>query len=131
MSTLVLWTFKIDVLKLKSTCKLSQVVVAHAFNSSIQCTGRQNSEFETSLVYRVSSRTAWATQRNPDSNPTSHPPKIIKQIQCPNLPQMTVLWTRSLCLCVSDICLVGIVAFVAEKQRFKVRKCVRCVGTYL
>jgi hypothetical protein len=30
--------------------------------------GRQISEFEASLVYRVSSRTAKATQRNPDSN---------------------------------------------------------------
>jgi hypothetical protein len=28
--------------------------------------GRQISEFEASLVYRVSSRTARATQRNPD-----------------------------------------------------------------
>jgi hypothetical protein len=27
--------------------------------------GRQISKFKTSLVYRVSSRTAWATQRNP------------------------------------------------------------------
>jgi hypothetical protein len=29
--------------------------------------GRWISEFEASLVYRVSSRTAWATQRNPVS----------------------------------------------------------------
>jgi hypothetical protein len=29
--------------------------------------GRQNSEFEASLVYKVSSRTARATQRNPVS----------------------------------------------------------------
>jgi hypothetical protein len=29
--------------------------------------GRQTSEFEASLVYRVSSRTARATQRNPAS----------------------------------------------------------------
>jgi hypothetical protein len=29
--------------------------------------GRQISEFEASLVYKVSSRTAWATQRNPVS----------------------------------------------------------------
>jgi hypothetical protein len=29
--------------------------------------GRQTSEFEASLVYRVSSRTARATQRNPVS----------------------------------------------------------------
>jgi hypothetical protein len=29
--------------------------------------GRRISEFKASLVYRVSSRTAWATQRNPVS----------------------------------------------------------------
>jgi hypothetical protein len=33
--------------------------------------GRQISEFEASLVYRVSSRTARATQRNPVSNNNS------------------------------------------------------------
>jgi hypothetical protein len=38
-------------------------VVAHAFNLR----GRWISEFEASLVYRVSSRTARATQRNPVS----------------------------------------------------------------
>jgi hypothetical protein len=32
--------------------------------------GRQISEFEASLVYRVSSRTARATQRNPVSKKT-------------------------------------------------------------
>jgi hypothetical protein len=32
--------------------------------------GRQISEFQASLVYRVSSRTARATQRNPVSNKT-------------------------------------------------------------
>jgi hypothetical protein len=37
-------------------------VVAHAFNPS---RGRRISEFEASLVYKVSSRTARATQRNP------------------------------------------------------------------
>jgi hypothetical protein len=42
-------------------------MVAHAFNLSTQKAerGRQISEFEASLVYRVSSRTARATQRNP------------------------------------------------------------------
>jgi hypothetical protein len=48
--------------------KRSQAVVAHAFNP---CTGggrgRWISEFEASLVYRVSSRTAKATQKNPVS----------------------------------------------------------------
>jgi hypothetical protein len=39
-------------------------MVVHAFDPS---RGRQISEFEASLVYRVSSRTARATQRNPVS----------------------------------------------------------------
>jgi hypothetical protein len=39
-------------------------VVAHTFNPS---RGRRISEFKASLVYRVSSRTARATQRNPVS----------------------------------------------------------------
>ena len=39
---------------------LSWAVVAHAFNPSTRI-----SEFEGSLVYRVSSRTARDTQRNP------------------------------------------------------------------
>jgi hypothetical protein len=41
--------------------------------------GRQISEFEASLVYRVSSRTARATQRNPVSkNKTKQINKYIK-----------------------------------------------------
>ena len=40
----------------------SQAVV-HAFNPST-LGGRQTSEFEASLVYRMSSRTARVTQRN-------------------------------------------------------------------
>jgi hypothetical protein len=39
--------------------------VAHTFNPSTGGRGRQISEFEASLVYKVSSRTAKATQRNP------------------------------------------------------------------
>jgi hypothetical protein len=44
-------------------------VVAHAFNPSTReaSRGRQISEFEASLVYKVSSRTARAIQRNPVS----------------------------------------------------------------
>jgi hypothetical protein len=43
-------------------------VVAHAFNPSTQGgRGRRISEFEASLVYKVSSRTARAIQRNPVS----------------------------------------------------------------
>ena len=43
-------------------------MVAHACNpSTLVGRGRQISEFEASLVYRVSSRTARATQRNPAS----------------------------------------------------------------
>jgi hypothetical protein len=40
------------------------MVVAHAFNPG---RGRQISEFKASLVYKVSSRTARAIQRNPVS----------------------------------------------------------------
>jgi hypothetical protein len=47
-------------------------VVAHAFNPS---RGRRISEFKTSLVYKVSSRTAWATQRNPVSKNQKTKPK--------------------------------------------------------
>jgi hypothetical protein len=43
-------------------------VVAHAFNpSTLGGRGRWISEYEASLVYRVSSMTARATQRNPVS----------------------------------------------------------------
>jgi hypothetical protein len=45
-------------------------VVAHTFNPSTwKAEGRRISEFEDSLVYKVSSRTARAIQRNPVSSP--------------------------------------------------------------
>jgi hypothetical protein len=46
---------------------LSRAVVAHIFDPSMGGRGRQISEFEASLVYKVSSRTARAIQRNPVS----------------------------------------------------------------
>jgi hypothetical protein len=47
---------------------ISRAVVAHAFNlSTWGGRGRWISEFEVSLVYKVSSRTARATERNPVS----------------------------------------------------------------
>jgi hypothetical protein len=53
-------------------------VVVHAFNPSTRgAGGRWISEFEASLVYKVSSRTAKATQRNPVSkNPNNNNNKI-------------------------------------------------------
>jgi hypothetical protein len=46
-------------------------MVAHVFNPSIQeAEAGKISEFEASLVYKVSSRTARAIQRNPVLNPT-------------------------------------------------------------
>jgi hypothetical protein len=53
----------------KNKNKNSWAMVAHAFNPSIWEVerGRQISESEASLVYRVSSRTARAIQRNPAS----------------------------------------------------------------
>jgi hypothetical protein len=53
-------------------------VVAHAFNPSTwEAEGRQISEFEASLVYRVSSRTARAIQRNPVSKNQKKKKKFI------------------------------------------------------
>jgi hypothetical protein len=47
---------------------MSWAVVVHAFNPSTWGgRGRQIYEFKASLVYKVSSRTARATQRNPVS----------------------------------------------------------------
>jgi hypothetical protein len=49
--------------------------------------GRQISEFEASLVYRVSSRTARATQRNPVLKKTKQNKKRKKEI----LDSLTVM----------------------------------------
>lgn len=44
----------------------SQVVVVHAFNlSTLEAEAGGSTEFKASLVYRTSSKIAWATQRNP------------------------------------------------------------------
>ena len=52
--------------------KTDWAVVAHALNPSTWGgRGRWISEFQASLVYRVSSRTARATQRTPVSTKTS------------------------------------------------------------
>ena len=52
--------------------------MAHAFNPSTwEARGGRISEFEASLVYRVSSRTARAIQRNPvlkNKQKTNNPP---------------------------------------------------------
>jgi hypothetical protein len=52
--------------------------VTHAFNQGGR--GRWISEFEASLVYKVSSRTAWATQRSPVSKKTKTKNKKKKKI---------------------------------------------------
>jgi hypothetical protein len=57
---------------------LQQGVVVHAFNPSTG-RGRQISEFEASLVYKVSSRIARAIQRNPVSKNKNKKPKESKQ----------------------------------------------------
>jgi hypothetical protein len=52
----------------------SQALLVHTLNSSTweAEAGRQIFEFETSLVYRVSVRTARAIQRNPVSKKTKN-----------------------------------------------------------
>jgi hypothetical protein len=59
----------VNILLLKDSSEPGMVV--HAFNLS-RGRGRWISEFKAGLVYKVSSRTARAIQRNPVSNP---PPK--------------------------------------------------------
>jgi hypothetical protein len=55
-------------------------VVVLAFKSQhLGGRGRQLSEFEASLVYRVSSRTARATQRNPVSKPNHNKTNLKKK----------------------------------------------------
>jgi hypothetical protein len=61
----------------------SGVVVAHTFNPSTwEARGRRISEFEASLVYRVSSRTARAIQRIPvwKTNKQTKKPCLISEI---------------------------------------------------
>jgi hypothetical protein len=60
---------KINSKEMVKNAKLSWAVVVQDFNPSTWSggRGRQISEFEASLVYRVSSRSARATQRNPVS----------------------------------------------------------------
>ena len=54
--------------------------MAHASNpSTLGGKGRQISEFEASLVYRVCSRTARAIQRNPILGKTKQNKKITKK----------------------------------------------------
>jgi hypothetical protein len=59
--------------------------------------GRRISEFEASLVYRVSSRTARATQRNP----VSKKPKEEKQKNPLSCIEGPLLWSFASCLSVS------------------------------
>jgi hypothetical protein len=58
-------------------------VVAHAFNPAL----RRISEFEASLVYKVSPRTARATQRNPVSK--NQKPKKKKRMRWNGLQSTT------------------------------------------
>jgi hypothetical protein len=60
--------------------KQCQAVVAYAFNPSTwEGRSRLISEFEASLVYKVSSRTARAMQRNPVSETNKQTNKQTKQ----------------------------------------------------
>jgi hypothetical protein len=64
---------------IKQSC---QAVVVHTFNHSLNFggRGRQISEFKARMVYKVSSWTARATQRNPVSKNQKNPkPKTKNQ----------------------------------------------------
>jgi hypothetical protein len=64
MTSHVLWVWHGLVLEHHERC---WAVVAFLSSQHLGGRDRWVSEFKTSLVYRVSSRTARATQRNPDS----------------------------------------------------------------
>ena len=61
--------------------------------------GRQISEFEASLVYRVSSRTARVIQRNPVSKKTKTKTKTKQKTTKPN---KTMSWRKIYKACKSD-----------------------------
>jgi hypothetical protein len=78
-------------------------MVVHTFNpqhSGGGGRGRQISEFKASLVYRVSSRTAKATQRNPGlknkqtnkNPPNKTKPKTLGVYHLFNQPRMSVFY---------------------------------------
>jgi hypothetical protein len=56
--------------------------------------GRRISEFQASLVYRVSSRTARAIQRNPVSKITKPKPKTNKQTKDDKRKWLSMLQVR-------------------------------------
>jgi hypothetical protein len=69
--------------------------VAHAFNLSIgRGRGRQISEFEASLVYKVSSRTARAIQRNPVSKQSKTTQNKTKQNKTKQNKTKTIRWNE-------------------------------------
>jgi hypothetical protein len=55
---------------IKNTIYGAECGGAHLKSHTWECRGRRNYEFEASLVYRVSSRTARTTQKNPVSKKT-------------------------------------------------------------
>ena len=58
--------------------------------------GRQILKFEASLVYKVSSRTAMDTQRNPVSNPPPPPPPKRKKMSLHMLTGSVTIGVTSL-----------------------------------
>jgi hypothetical protein len=76
--------FQVSFYCLKNKIKISissRAVVAHAFNSSTWEAEAGGFEFSASLVYRVSSRTARATRRNPASKKQKKKKKKKKKAQ--------------------------------------------------
>jgi hypothetical protein len=55
--------------------------------------GRQISEFKASLVYRVNSRTARVTQRNPVSKIKTKTKTCVEHCKLPTESEITFKWT--------------------------------------
>jgi hypothetical protein len=59
-----------------------ELAVLYTFEPSTGETGRRMSEFETSLVYNVNSRTARATSKNPVSERARRPEELMEICSC-------------------------------------------------
>jgi hypothetical protein len=79
-----------------------QAMVTHAFNPSIGAgggRGRQISEFQASLVYKVSSRIARTTQRNPVSKRKKEKKKMNVSFLMQKTQHKTILFSEPTLLC--------------------------------
>jgi hypothetical protein len=105
------------------------MVVVHAFKfQHLGGRGRRISEFEASLVYRVSSRTARDTQRNPVSNPHPHPPQ---KKRYSSWGGEVAQWLRTLAALPEDLASISRTHMVAHNCNYSSRESKTLTKTYI